>query len=302
LVISASRRTDIPAYYSDWFINRLKEKFVYVKNPMNVKQVAKIPLTNDLVDCIVFWTKDARPLMKKLFDINDMGFEHYYFQYTVTPYDNSVEKNVKNKDDIISSVAALSEIIGKERIVWRYDPIIINDNFDTSFHIKMFENYCSRLHNHCNYVMVSFVDVYRHIKKFYNRPDESEIPILSKAIKEICKSYNLQITSCCESGFAENGILQGSCIDKNLIEQICGESLKIKRDNNQRESCLCCESLDIGAYNTCLHGCTYCYANKGKLVADNYNAESPLLCGSLRAEDKLYDRKVQGYKKRIERL
>jgi len=292
MIISASRRTDIPSYYSDWFINRLKDGYVYVRNPVNYRQVSNVPLSPDLVDCIVFWTKDVRPMINKLVIIEKMGFDRYYFQYTITPYGRTIESNIDSKKNIISSVLSLRDKIGRERIVWRYDPIIINKRFDIAFHVKSFEGFCRRLHKSCDHVIVSFIDIYSHIKKIYEHPREEDVFYLSTQIKEICASYGLPVQSCCENGLVKHGIPHGSCIDKQLIAKICGRELKLKKDNNQRKNCLCCESIDVGTYNTCLNGCTYCYANKGKSLSMYYDEYSPLLCSTLSDEDNLYDRNV----------
>ncbi|WP_218109175.1 DUF1848 family protein, partial [Enterococcus avium] len=144
MIISASRRTDIPAFYSDWFIRRLQEGFLYVRNPFNARQIFKIVLSPDIVECIVFWSKNPAPLLKKLHLIDRMGYK-YYFQFTITSYDSSIEKNVPEKKEVIETFVKLSEKIGKHKVIWRYDPIFLTDKFDINYHLKWFEYLASKL-------------------------------------------------------------------------------------------------------------------------------------------------------------
>ena len=143
MIISASRRTDIPNYYSEWFFNRIKEGYVLVRNPMNISQVSKISLSPDVVDGIVFWTKNPLPILDRLEELREYT---YYFQFTLTPYGKDVEPNVPSKNDlIIPSFRKLSERIGKERVVWRYDPILFNDKYTMDYHIKYFKALAAKL-------------------------------------------------------------------------------------------------------------------------------------------------------------
>ena len=141
MILSVSRRTDIPGCYPEWFMNRLRDKYVMTRNPMNFHQVSQINLSPDFIECIVFWTKNAVPFMDYLEELNRMGYM-YMFQYTITPYDNTLEKNISDKSDIIKNVLELSEKIEKKRIVWRYDPILLNDTYTVNRHIELFEEMC----------------------------------------------------------------------------------------------------------------------------------------------------------------
>ena len=292
MVISASRRTDIPAYYSDWFINRLKSGYVYVRNPFNPKQVSNVILDPKLVDCIVFWTKDARPITKKLPILEKLGYRHYGFQYTITPYDKTVEPGIEDKSEIVDSFIKLSKLLGPERMVWRYDPIFLDNKFNAAFHFDAFARYCEMLHSHCKCVVISFIDSYKHTKKKHDIIREDDIAYLSAKISDLCASYGISVQSCCEKIIGTQGIKQGACIDKDFISQICGFDLQLGVAKNQRPKCLCYESIDVGAYNTCFCGCTYCYANRSIPSVEHYDSSSPLLCSSLSLEDKLYDRAV----------
>ena len=154
MIISASRRTDIPAFYSDWFFNRIKEGYVLVRNPMNAHQISKISLSADVIDCIVFWTKNPRPMINRLDELKDYN---YYFQFTLNSYAKDIEPNVPSKDkEIIKSFRELSEKIGKDRVVWRYDPILINDNYSVDHHIKYFYTFWDHMNENSLNVCFDF--------------------------------------------------------------------------------------------------------------------------------------------------
>lgn len=142
MILSVSRRTDIPNYYSEWFFNRIKEGFVYVRNPMNVHQVSRIDITPEMVDCIVFWTKNPEPMLERL---DELALYNYYFQFTLTGYGTDIECNVPNKKEkIIPIFQKLSEKIGRQKVIWRYDPIIFNEKYTPEYHLKAFEQIAAK--------------------------------------------------------------------------------------------------------------------------------------------------------------
>jgi hypothetical protein len=302
MIISASRRTDIPAFYSEWFYNRIKEGFVYVKNPMNPKQISKVLLTPDVVDCIVFWTKNPKPMIPKMEIIDNLGIP-YYFQFTLNSYSQEIETNVPLKKGIIDTFINLSERIGKNRVIWRYDPILLTERFTINYHIKYFEYLASKLHKHTNKCIISFIDFYKKCQKNLKsvKPIEFNDNIkrqLAVAIKSIANKYDLTIETCAEDiELSSIGITHGKCIDDKLVEELCRGNIKIEKDKNQREACGCVASIDIGAYNTCSHGCLYCYANYNKDIVlkniENHNPSSPLLFGEVGPQDKISERKVK---------
>lgn len=292
MILSASRRTDIPAYYSDWLLNRLHAGFVLTRNPMNHAQVSKIMLNPDVVDCIVFWTKDPLNMMNKLDAIDRPGYK-YYFQFTLTPYGKSVEKGLRDKEEIIKTFCELSDRIGKDKVVWRYDPIIMNDMFDFNYHKEQFTRICSKLGKYTKQCVISFVDMYPKLKTGILREISTDEMIeLGKMISSVAKDFGITVKACCEKSFLyEFGIEQAHCIDRVLIESICGYSLNVKKDKNQRDSCGCFESIDIGAYNTCGNGCVYCYANYSDVSVHNnikrHNSKGELLIGEVGDNDKI---------------
>lgn len=307
MILSASRRTDIPCYYNEWFINRLKAGYALTRNPMNHAQLSKILLSPDLVDCIVLWTKDAQNIMPHLKTIDDMGYK-YYFQFTLTPYDNTIEKNLRDKAGIENTFIELSQAIGKERVLWRYDPIVLNDNLTVNYHKEQFTRLCDKLHPYTESVTISFVDTYSKLKtNLVREMFDEEIAELSSYIRQIAKSYGLTAKACCEkTDLTVYGIERASCIDKAIIEKVCGYSLDLYADKNQRDGCGCAESIDIGAYNTCMNGCIYCYANDNPASTERrYNSHNPnseLLIGTVADGEKITERKVKSHKQEQIRL
>lgn len=305
MIISASRRTDIPAFYSEWFFNRIKEGFVDVRNPMNPHQLSMVALSPEVIDCIVFWTKNPSPMIDRLGDINDY---RYYFQYTVNPYNQEVESNVPRKNILIDTFKKLSDIIGPERVIWRYDPILITPQISTSYHINYFGELAKRLKGYTTRCVISFVDIYKKTERNtahlqMREPVANEIRLLAYSISAVGKEYGLEIQSCSEKvDLQEYGISHGCCIDRALIEKICGYELDVKKDKNQRPECGCVSSIDIGAYNTCQHGCAYCYANFNaqsvKTQSMMHNPCSSLLVGEIGRDDKVTMRDVKSLRRR----
>lgn len=304
MILSVSRRTDIPNYYSDWFYQRMKEGFVLVKNPMNPHQVSRISLTPDLIDCIVFWTKNPKKMMGRLDELKDYS---YYFQFTITGYGRDVEPNLPSKrEEIIPTFIELSKRIGKERVVLRYDPILVSEKYTVSYHIKAFNEIVQSLCNYTELVVISFIDIYQKTKRNskdlkLREVEESEIEQLCEAFAFIAHSHGLRIETCAEHVDCERfGISHGCCIDSNLIERIIHEPIYAKKDKNQRMECGCIESIDIGTYHTCPNACKYCYANDSidrvKKSASLYRVDSPILCGELGKEDRVIDRKMKSFK------
>lgn len=303
MILSVSRRTDIPAFYSDWFFNRIKEGFVDVRNPMNIHQVSRINITPTLVDCIVFWTKNPKKMLTRLDELNKYN---YYFQFTINPYDKQIEKNVPFKMEIIDTFRKLSHQIGSNRVIWRFDPILITDKIDVAYHIKYFEELAKRLEHLTTRCVISFVDLYKktitNTKPLNMRePSISEMRFLAEKLVNIASKYGIHILSCAENiDLSKEGVEHGCCIDPFLIEEICGYHIDIKKDKNQRKECGCVESIDIGAYNTCCHACAYCYANfnneKVKSQSSKHNQKSSLLIGVLSKDDIINERKVKSFK------
>ena len=304
MIISASRRTDIPTYYSDWLLKRFQAGCVYVRNPMNAHQVSKINLSPEVVDGIVFWTKNPTPMLDKLDAFRDYM---YYFQFTLNSYRTDVEGSIPSKDKvIIPAFQRLSDKIGPDRVIWRYDPIFLSEDYSMDYHIRYFEKLAKRLSPYTRKCTISFLDYYSKTAKRMEplapgRFTLEQQDAVAKAIAEIAHSYGLKVATCAEGiDLQQYGIEHARCIDGQLFEQLLQCPLESKKDKNQRAECGCMESLDIGAYNTCGNGCLYCYANfSEKTVCTNrgkHNPDSPLLIGEIGPEDKITERKVASCK------
>lgn len=301
MILSVSRRTDIPNYYSEWFYNRIKEGFVYVQNPMNVHQISRIDLSPEVVDCIVFWTKNPEPMLDGL---DKLSAYKYYFQFTLTGYGRDIECNVPHKKEVMIPIfQKLSERIGSKRVIWRYDPIIFTKVYTPEYHLKAFEQIAAALAGYTNKCVISFVDFYVKNRKNMEalgayELEESILIEFAQKISKIAGAHGMTVGSCAERiDLSQCGIEHNCCIDKRLIEDIIGYKINAGKDKNQRLECGCVDSVEIGAYNTCKNGCKYCYANYSQdSVMKNcgkYDARSPLLCGSITEEDRVYERKVK---------
>lgn len=301
MIISASRRTDIPAYYSDWLCNRLREGFVLVKNPMNPKQVSRINLSPEVVDGIVFWTKNPVPMLDKLPQLNPYM---YYFQFTLTPYGADMEPGLPSKTEVlIPAFQRLSDILGPNRVIWRYDPIIKSGAYDIGFHAEHFDKLADKLKDHTKKCTISFLDAYRHNRRALEvqsvtgiTPDH--IHELAENLSQIARSYGIKLDACAEPfDLTAYGIGPARCIDAGLFERLLGCRLKSDKDRAQRPECGCAASIDIGAYDTCQSGCRYCYAVTSQKVAvtrqSAHDPAEPMLCGRLKEEDKITERHVK---------
>lgn len=301
MIISASRRTDIPRFYSDWFLNRIKDGYVYVRNPMNYHQVSEISLSREVVDCIVFWTKNPSNFLPKLDLLKDYM---YYFQYTITGYEKDIEENLPSKNEVlIPAFIQLSNLLGRERVIWRYDPILFTKKYTPDYHLCTFEAMARRLRGSTDKVIISFLDYYTKTVRNMNHIETyelsmEELTFFVQKLVMIAHENHMKVETCAEAyDFKEVGVEHGSCIDQKLIEKLLNNPINVRQDKNQRNECGCVESIDIGYYNTCSNGCKYCYANYSEpSVKKNlldYNVNSPLLCSNVLPEDKISIRKMK---------
>ena len=300
MIISASRRTDIPTYYSEWFFNRLREGDVLVRNPMNARQISRISLSPEAVDGIVFWTKNPVPMLSRLGELEPYL---YYFQFTLTAYGRDVEPNLPGKNGVlIPAFQELSRMAGRERVVWRYDPIFLSDRYTVEYHCRYFRVLAAKLGEYTEKCTVSFLDFYRstarnmrslHIREMTAAQQRE----MMERFSEIAGEYGLYIDTCSEAISLEDlGISHASCVDRERLERIGGYRLKAGRDRNQREECGCAASVDIGAYDTCGNGCLYCYATDSPPRAAErvraHRPDSPILFGTVGPEDVIREREA----------
>ena len=285
VIISASRSTDIPAFYIDWFIKRMEIGYLVWINPFNRKQTIFVSFNKTRV--IVFWTKNAYPLLKHLKTLDSYKI-NYYVQFTLNDYElENYEPGIPSLNDRIDTFKQLSSIIGKEKIIWRYDPILVSNELSLPMILSRIKNIGDQIHEYTERLIISFVDIKPYEKVQHNvaisgirELTQNEIYDFSTQLSAINQSWGLKLGTCGEEvDLTQMGISAMSCIDRTLIRNLFETDSKLvqylnrhnKKDKGQRKSCLCIESKDIGQYNTCSHLCTYCYANRSKgEVEKNY--------------------------------
>lgn len=297
-IISASRKTDIPTYFSDWFLNRLDAREFFVRNnPYKPNAVTHITFDKDDIDCIVFWTKNPIPMLDKLDRLNAMGYP-YYFQFTLTGYGKDYERGLPDKKLLVDAFKKLSEK-ANGNVVWRYDPIIVDKKHDMGWHLDTFFSIAQALNGYTNRCVISFVDLYQFVTQSLGNVDDLKALRAKNPLKfknfcqelgDVARQFGMEVFTCAEEIILDDvGIKRGSCIDKELIEKIVGYKIKAGKDKGQRSACLCAESIDIGTYDTCRNGCRYCYACKNpdalKKHLRMYFPTSPILCDALRDTD-----------------
>ena len=297
MIVSVSRRTDIPARYADWFFNRLDAGYVVASNPMNPKQIRHVSLSHDDVEGFVFWTKNPEPMMERLHLLS--GFPHY-FLFTLNGYHKDLEPGIPQLEKRISVFRNLSERCGKHRVIWRYDPILINPSNTEETHYARFESLCSTLHSHTEKCIVSFLDHYRTIRKAMKALQVEDVHETVKTrmmhrFAHIARGHGVQLETCAESmDFSHFGVKKSRCIDQERLETQGAYHLKVGKDRYQRKECGCAASVDIGMYNTCTNGCVYCYANHGvKRVQSNvaaHDSNSLMLAGEAPQGDPQFHR------------
>lgn len=297
MIINTGQRTDIPAFYSKWLINRIKEGYVMVRNPYNPKLVTKFSLDPNVVDVLAFCSKNPHPILKYLDFLKPFGQLWYI---TITAYDNDLEPNVPPIDNVIEDFKYLATHVGKNAIVWRYTPIIINEKYSIQKHLETFEYIASKLEGYTSVAVFGFVDLYEKLKK--NQPEivdcsEHDKIIIAKEFLKIAKKHHMELRLCSkEKWLKDYDIDVNGCILLNDYEKAIGYKLDIINKSKARGSyCACYLANDIGAYNSCLHLCKYCYANNNKIqVMDNYqnhDDNSPLLIGQLKDDDQVIENK-----------
>lgn len=301
MIISASRRTDIPAFYSEWFINRIKEKYVLVPNPYNPNMVSRVSLDPAVIDCIVFWTKNPAPMIDKL---DGLGDYKYYFQYTINPYGKELENKLPPLTKRIDTFKRLSDKIGREKVVWRYDPILTNQLYTVGFHQDKFAEMASALKDYTEKCMLGFIDHYPHVRaslrEFHIEPlVGGDIEQMATGFKKTADELAMELDTCTvRVDLSHLGIPSGLCVDDHLVERIVGYPISAGKDKNQRDICRCVESIDIGTYESCLNGCIYCYAIKGnyntaKFNRNKHNKTSPMLIGEVSDEAVIKERTMK---------
>jgi len=294
MILNVSGRTDIVAFYSEWFMNRYKEGFIDVRNPFYPKQVSRINFED--VDAILFCTKNPIPIIDKLKEID----KPILFHITLTPYKKDIEPNVP-KGTIIDAIKKVSDIVGIENVYVRYDPIYLSDKYGIEYHIKAFDKMCELLVGYIEHIIVSFIDDYKNVRKNmgvlrvkeFNDKDYENIGL---SFSKSARNYNMTVQTCFEERrLIEYGFIQQDCLTKNLANKLTGKINFKKWKARKENKCDCIEMVDIGVYNSCKHFCKYCYANfDEKEVLSNivkHDKDSSLLIGNLEVDDIIKVRK-----------
>jgi hypothetical protein len=309
MIIQTGMRTDIPAFYSKWFLQRLQEGFVLVRNPYNQSQVTRYSLNPEVVDLIAFCTKNPAPLLPHMDVLKPYG--QYWF-VTITPYGKDVEPNVPDKEKVMEDFKRLSDMVGVDSMGWRYDPIFIDDKHTEQWHVSEFEKMAKNLSGYTKSCVISFIDIYKKVER--NFPNAKEVSqkqriSLGKELIKIANNYGMTIRPCAEGNdLAIYGADCSGCMTVNTFETALHCHLDVpKRKTNQRNGdCACLLGVDIGAYDTCGHLCKYCYANSNaKLVKENmkrHNPMSPFLLGNSMEGDVIHEAKQKSWIDRQMRL
>ena len=304
MIISVSRRTDIPALYSPWFFNRLKEQYVLVRNPVNFHQISRVPLSPQVVDAIVFWTKNPVPMLEHLSELKDYN---YYFQFTLTPYDQDIEPGLPSKKDVlIPAFIALSKAIGYERVIWRYDPILLNRQYTIDRHIQSFQQMAQTLKGYTKKCVISFIDSYRNTARHKERLTLKEIRTedmyrIAGHFSGIARNCGMELSTCGEAvDLSPYGIEHGPLHrPPYYFTGLPGVHSMSERIPAREKNAAVCPVLIIGAYNTCINLCAYCYANYNEPLAHKnfslHTPASPLLFGEIGGNDRITERKMRSF-------
>lgn len=288
MIISASRRTDIPAFYAAWFVKRIEAGYCTVPNPFNRNQVSRVSLRCEDVDVIVFWTRNPAPLMPYLHKLDERGYR-YYFQYTLMANPRAIDPKSPSPHVAVETFRALAEMVGPQRVIWRYDPIVLSAETPPAFHVETHARLAEALHGAAGRCVVSLVDVYRKAGKrlkelerkgiaIEDTPQDAlagEIGEMLSSMAATAKAHGMESVSCAEElDLSPFGIAAGKCVDDDYILRVFGLDVSHKKDPGQREACGCVVSRDIGMYDSCLFGCQYCYATADfQRAAKNYKEQ-----------------------------
>ncbi len=297
MIISASRRTDLPAFYSQWLMNRLRAGFAIKRNPYSGAE-SQVDLRPEAVDAIVFWTRNGKPLLPHLDELDAMG-HRYYFQYTITGLPRALERSVPHPLKAIETFLTLAKRIGPDRMIWRFDPIAFTNLVDEAEHRRLFQKLAEALAGSTRRVVISFADDYKKTKKnlqaaegvqtvtFLNDPgadtaNKERAKRFACELADIAAGHGIALEMCAEDmDLTGTNVRNTRCIDPDLIAQLFGTAVSGRKDPGQRKACGCIKSVDLGEYNTCLHGCVYCYATdelaQAKARYAQHDPASPIL-------------------------
>ncbi len=310
MIISASRRTDIPAFYTPWFINRVRAGYCHVPNPFNRQHVQRISLSPQAVEMFVFWTRYPRPLFSYLNELDERGY-HYYFQYTLVDYPGRIDRHTPALEKSLAVFCELAERVGPQRVIWRYDPIVFSQITPPEYHLESFAFLAQALKGYTRRSVISILTPYKKIKKRLegmarqgaamlvpqgeNWSQETWFPDLMRSLVTTATANGMELVSCAmELDLAQYGVRPGKCIDDGYILATFGLDVSHTKDPGQRKACGCVLSRDIGMYDSCLFGCQYCYATgnfeRSRLNHAAHDPQSPSLLGWYEPEEEAHQR------------
>lgn len=303
MIINTGGRTDTVQYYTEWLLRRFSEGYVLSRNPLFPNKVTRYELTPDKVDCVVFCSKNYKPILPRLHEITDRF--PTYFHYTITAYGKDIEPGVPSITESMETLIALSESVGKQRVAWRYDPVLLTKNYTIQRHLETFDQMAHVLAPYIDRCIFSFVEMYKKLE--LNMPEliplsKDDRHALAQGLGSIAGTYGITIQTCGTNGdYTRYGIHSSGCMTLDILGKANEISFKSLKHRGMRQGCHCIESRDIGAYDTCLNGCKYCYANKSpKKALENHkyhDPSSPLLLGHVRPEDALMQGSQKSFQK-----
>lgn len=293
MIINTGGRTDTVQYYTPWLLERFRQGFVYTRNPLFPSKVIRYELDPSVVDCVVFCSKNYRPILPHLREITDRF--HTYFFYTITAYGKDIEPNVPLVDESIETLAALSLAVGRQRVAWRYDPVLLSGKYTVERHLETFRYMAEKLAPHIDRCIFSFVEMYRKLE--YNFPSliplsPDEMNMLACGLGRIATENGIHIQTCgTDADYSRYGIRRSGCMTLEILGRANDVDFRQLRHSGMRKGCHCIASRDIGAYDSCPNGCRYCYANTDfRKAEENYrkhDPSSPLLIGDVNEGDEI---------------
>lgn len=295
MILNVSGRCDIVAFFSEWFINRYREGYVDVRNPFNKNMVSRINFSD--VDAILFCTKNPIPILKYIREID----KPILFHVTLTPYKKDIEPNVISKEKIIEAIKELSNILGSDRVVVRYDPVFLSDKYNIDYHLRAFDRVCCLLEGYVSKILISFIDECKNVNKNKNILKyrdflEDDYKRIGLCFSKSAKEHGILVHTCFEDrNLVEYGFVKDECLSFNTAFKLTGKVYKKEWKARKEKKCHCVEMVDIGSYNMCNHMCKYCYANYDENTVlknmSNHDKNSSLLVGHLMDTDIIKIRK-----------
>lgn len=291
MILSAGLRTDLVAAYPMWLYNRFKAGFVYARNPLFPGRVTYYELKPNKVDALYFCSKSY---INVLSWIGEIG-KHFrtLFHCTVNGYGTDVEQYLPPLEDRIQAVKELSRSVGKERVFWRYDPILLTEKYDTKRHFELFEEIGKELSPYVSGCIISFVEMFPRISQrmagILPLSNEEKVRI-AKALNEIAAKYRLNLRICgADDRYRDVGVYGGGCVTLDDISKANGCAFRAVPHHGNKRGCYCITSRDIGWYDSCPLGCKYCNANRDlTILKENLQAhdpDSPILIGKINEDD-----------------